>query len=115
MSAIHGIASAVVPGLGQLIGGEAKEGVKHAAVAYVGAPVVAGAGAMLTAIGCDGFYSSASKTASENLPKVLNVLKSHPKLTAAVGLTCAVGAAIWSGVNYIKSIVNAAKIDKKQD
>ena len=115
MTVVHGIASAVVPGLGQVLGGETKEGVKQMATNYVAAPAIVGAGAGLVALtaDCVTLTENNKLAVKEGVSKAGKIIGKHPKLALIAGAALALGGAALSVVNYIKSVAGAAKIDKK--
>ena len=114
MSTIHAIASVIHPGLGQLIGGKPKEGIKQGAT-HLALPVVAGAGSLIASIGTDSYMSSKvlGSAVTENAPKLIKAIQKHPKIAVAIGAVTMATSIIGMAVNHIKSIVDAAKIEKK--
>ena len=110
MSAIHGVASYFVPGLGQMIGGDKKEGAKYMGKSigsYAALGVASGASTFLLEeiYGTPVLGRIFKKAAEKVNPKVL---KGGVLAFAALG----VAAGITGFINHIKSVIQAGKIEK---
>ncbi len=127
MSAIHGVASYFVPGLGQMIGGDKKEGAKYMGKSigsYAALGVASGASTFLLeeiygtpVLGrifkkaAEKVNSKAGKSVLDKIGKALTnpkVLKGGVLAFAALG----VAAGITGFINHIKSVIQAGKIEK---
>ena len=124
MSTIHGIASYFVPGLGHMIHGDKKEGVK-----YFGKNIGYAAGAgVASGIGTAGYMgisalaaSDAATISSKAGKNIKTLIDKNPKAATiaaagfvAAGCVAALGFGVASLVNHIKSVVSAGKLDKAE-
>ena len=122
MSAIHGIASYFVPGLGQFINGDKKEGSKYLGkhIGYTAGATVASTAGALGYMGINTLASAdAAKISSKVVKGIKGAIDKNPKAAGVAAAAClitgsltALGLGVATFANHIKSIVSAAKLNK---